>query len=179
VTSPFLGMASLRPHLILPQPSQSLAGCWADWGGEIWFKLDSATQGGTLRTNGIRLSRGERRSRLLRAIELAPTWLQTCIFRVDGIPSPEAEQIAYLRFLHELGSEGVRLAGVLLYTLARPPARPDGARRLRPVSASWLEDFAARIRATGLAVLVSPGDPSFVPEPGAPDGGARDPEAGA
>jgi wyosine [tRNA(Phe)-imidazoG37] synthetase (radical SAM superfamily) len=149
---------------------------WAEWGGEIWFKLDSVTQQGMARVNGVPLSRRERWGKLLRAVELAPTWLQTCMFEAGDVPPSEAEQTAYLRFLAELGREGVRLAGVLLYTLARPPARSDGVRPLKPVSSAWLEQFAELIRATGLAVHVSPADPGFMREVSSADTSGRDPD---
>jgi len=44
--------------------------------------------------------------------------------------------------------------GVLLYGLARPSMQPQ-ARRLAPLPAEWLNDFAEKIRAAGLPVKVT------------------------
>jgi hypothetical protein len=55
----------------------------------------------------------------------------------------------------DLVAEGVPLRGVLLYGLARPSAQPE-ASRVASLAPEWLEDFALRIRATGLSVRVNP-----------------------
>jgi wyosine [tRNA(Phe)-imidazoG37] synthetase (radical SAM superfamily) len=127
----------------------------AELGGEIWFKLDSATPAGTARINGVRLPVTERLAQLRRAAERAPTWLQTCVFEWDGAPPSTDEQAAYLGLVAELVREGVPLRGVLLYGLARPSAQPE-ASRVASLPPEWLEDFGRRIGETGLVVRVSP-----------------------
>lgn len=123
--------------------------------GEVWFKLDSATREGIQRINNNRISVKHVRENLAIAASLCPTWLQTCMFTMDGQPPSPAEQDAYLQFVADALREGVPLQGVLLYGLARPSMQPE-APRLAPVSARWMEAFGAEIRALGLTVKVSP-----------------------
>lgn len=127
----------------------------ADLGGEIWFKLDSATNQGLRRINQTRTLPEKHLERLETAARLCPTWIQTCIFKLDGEAPPNEEQGAYLETLHGLKKKNVPIQGVLLYGLARPSMQP-AAPRLSPLPPEWLEQFAEAIRATGLDVKVSP-----------------------
>ncbi len=127
----------------------------AAFNGEVWFKLDSATREGLQRINHTRQSLRLTAANLAHAAALCPTWIQTCMFAFDGQPPSEAERAAYLRFLQDRIDEGVKLAGVLLYGIARPSHQPE-APRLSPLPAAWLEAFGAEIRALGLTVKVTP-----------------------
>lgn len=128
---------------------------WADLGGELWFKLDSATDPGLQHINraGISAARAWRNLRI--AAALCPTWLQTCLFRFDGQAPAIEEQTAYLDRLKEARALRLPLCGVLLYGLARPSLQPE-APRLARLENEWLEDFARKIRETGWEVRVSP-----------------------
>lgn len=123
-------------------------------GGEVWFKLDSATAEGARRICGRPVDPGRHLRRLRRSAELCPTWIQTCVFALDGEPPSERERDAYLDAVRRLVSEETPLRGVQLYGLARPSLQP-GASRLAPLPAEWLESFARRIEDCGLAVQVS------------------------
>ena len=122
--------------------------------GEIWFKFDSATAGGMRTTNQTRVSPEKAFERLKIAASLCPTWLQTCVFALDDAAPSALEQAAYLQRVQRIRTEQIPIQGVLLYGLARPSMQPQ-APRLSALPAAWLEDFAERIRATGLAVKVS------------------------
>ncbi len=123
--------------------------------GEVWFKLDRATRQGMRLVNDTAVD-PERHYRHLRACAaLCPTWLQTCVFALDGAPPPEAEVRAYLDLLDRARAEGVKLEGVLLYGLARPSLQPE-APRLTPLPKAWLQRLANRIGALGLEVKVTP-----------------------
>lgn len=123
--------------------------------GEVWFKLDSATGTGLRRTNQTRTPPEKHIGRLRLAASLCPTWIQTCMFALDGAPPDEAEQAAYLALIRRLRQERVPVQGVLLYGLARPSLQP-GAERLSRLDESWLESFAGAIRKAGLAVKLTP-----------------------
>jgi len=123
--------------------------------GEVWFKLDRAPGPGMRKINNSRVSAERVASNLQLAATLCPTWIQTCMFAWDGAPPEESEQAAYLGFLRERLAAGVRLEGVLLYSLARPSLQPE-AGHLQALPAAWLEAFAQRIRALGLDVRVTP-----------------------
>lgn len=128
----------------------------AGLGGEVWFKLDSATEEGAARVNQSRAGLEQRFGRLARVAELCPTFLQTCVFLLDGEPPSETECGAYVEALQRLSRSGVSLRGVLLYGLARPSQQPE-APRLAALSKEWLQAYAERIRAgTGLEVRVTP-----------------------
>jgi wyosine [tRNA(Phe)-imidazoG37] synthetase (radical SAM superfamily) len=121
-------------------------------GGEVWFKLDAGTSAGFARTNGTRARPEVVARRLACCAKLAPTWVQTCLFRLDGQPPSDAELQAYLALLVPMASA---LAGVHLYSLARPSLQRE-APRLERMEAGWMEEMADRIRQLGLAVRVSP-----------------------
>ncbi|MCA1979178.1 MAG: radical SAM protein [Thiobacillus sp.] len=123
--------------------------------GEVWFKFDSATPAGMRAINQTRTTPEKQFARLALAARLCPTWLQTCVFALDGAPPAAAEQAAYLEAVARIRREGIPVQGVLLYGLARPSMQPQ-ATRLSALPGGWLDDFAARIRAAGLPVKVSP-----------------------
>ena len=122
--------------------------------GEVWFKFDSATANGMRAINQTRMSPDKQFERLAGAARLCPTWLQTCVFALDGAPPSAAEQDAYLAVVRQLGRESIPLQGVLLYGLARPSMQPQ-ASRLSTLPAEWLDTFAEKIRQAGLPVKVS------------------------
>jgi len=123
--------------------------------GEVWFKLDRATASGMRSINQTRISPDRQLERLAVAAHLCPTWLQTCMFALDGAPPSDAEQAAYLSVVERIRMRQIPLQGVLLYGLARPSMQPQ-ADRLSALPAAWLEAFAEKIRAAGLPVKVSP-----------------------
>jgi wyosine [tRNA(Phe)-imidazoG37] synthetase (radical SAM superfamily) len=123
--------------------------------GEVWFKLDSVTREGRQRINNTRMSLKQMRENLRIAATLCPTWLQTCLFQIDGDPPDAKERAAYLKFIEGLLQEGVPLRGILLYALARPSMQPE-APRLSKVSQDWAEAFREKIQSLGLPVTLHP-----------------------
>jgi wyosine [tRNA(Phe)-imidazoG37] synthetase (radical SAM superfamily) len=123
--------------------------------GEVWFKLDSATAAGMRTINQTRISPEKHYARLAITAGLCPTWLQTCVFAMDGAAPSEEEQQAYLALVRRIKSDGIPVKGVLLYGLARPSMQPQ-APRLSALPSAWLDAYADRIRAAGLEVKVSP-----------------------
>lgn len=123
--------------------------------GEVWFKLDSVTKAGRLRINNTRASLQRLRENLKIAASQCPTWLQTCVFKLDEAPPADAEVNAYLSFIEALLQDDIQIKGVLLYSLARPSLQPE-APRLEKVSEDWMKAFADRIRKLGIFVKISP-----------------------
>ncbi|HKB83971.1 MAG TPA: hypothetical protein VKD04_12330 [Burkholderiales bacterium] len=123
--------------------------------GEVWFKLDRATDAGMRKINNTRTGMTRVRDNLAVAASLCATWIQTCLFAIDGTGPDEADQEAYVDFLRERMAERIALQGVLLYGLARQSFQPE-AQRLSPLPPERLESFAQRIRALGLPVRVTP-----------------------
>jgi len=122
--------------------------------GEIWFKLDSGTDAGlnTINNAGISIERVKENLKIVSG--LCPTWLQTCVFKLDGELPSKNERKSYLQFLSCLKKEGIRINGVLLYGLARPSMQVE-APRLSAVSEAWMNEFADEIRLLGFQIKVN------------------------
>ena len=123
--------------------------------GEVWFKLDRASELGMQTINTTKRTLENVRTDLMTCIALCPTWLQTCWFELDGTPPTVQDEDDYLNFLAELLLNKLRPQGVLLYSLARPSLQIE-APRLGSLSSLQLESFAERIRALDITVKVSP-----------------------
>lgn len=123
-------------------------------GGEVWFKLDSATREGIRRINGTEQTPAKTLKNLGLAASLCPTWIQTCVFALDGQPPSLEARSAYLALLEQALQFEAPPKGVLLYGLARPSMQPEAA-RLSALPQEWLESFAADIRRLGFEVKVS------------------------
>jgi wyosine [tRNA(Phe)-imidazoG37] synthetase (radical SAM superfamily) len=122
--------------------------------GEVWFKLDRASEAGMKLVNDTATSMDRVRDNLVTSIALCPTWLQTCWFALDGEPPGRQDEEDYLELLSSLLRDGHRPQGVLLYGLARPSLQPE-APRLSASPAESQQAFAARIEKLGLPVKVS------------------------
>jgi len=120
--------------------------------GEVWFKVDAATTEGIARINDVRLKPQGVVDRLRNCACQCPTWVQACVFALDGAPPEEAEITAWLELLQSVAPD---LAGVHLYGLARPSMQAK-APRLSRLSEAWMEALAERVRQLGLTVHVSP-----------------------
>lgn len=127
---------------------------WGRLGGEVWFKLDSATQAGCERINGVSQNPASTLANLESAAGLATTWLQTCLFAWDGMPPPLDERKAYLEFLAQVKGRAIPLRGVQLYGLARASQQAEAC-RLGVLEKSWLETFADELRCVGWEVRLS------------------------
>jgi len=120
--------------------------------GEVWFKVDAGTKEGIARINDVNLNPQSHIQRLKNCAEACPTFIQTCMFAVDGQPPQESEISTYLALISQVKSV---IQGVHLYGLARPSLQAE-AERLSRLPPEWLEAMAQRIRQLGLTVHVSP-----------------------
>jgi len=119
--------------------------------GEVWFKLDALSKDSMRQINGVAYAPKTVLRRLRACCALAETWVQTCIFAIDGQPSLEADIPAYLDLLSQ--AEGLK--GVHLYGLARQSMQPE-ASRLAGLESGRIENLAKKIETrTGLVVKVS------------------------
>jgi wyosine [tRNA(Phe)-imidazoG37] synthetase (radical SAM superfamily) len=122
-------------------------------GGEVWFKVDAGTREAIARINGVALDPARIARNLATCAALCTTWVQTCMFRWDGAAPSDEDLDAYIELL--MRADAGRLAGVLLYGIARPSMQPE-AGHLAPLTEGELETIAERIRKKGLTVRVSP-----------------------
>lgn len=122
-------------------------------GGEVWFKIDRALDAEVTEINGIPGNQAKVLANLRSCVALAPTWVQTCWFRLDGMPPTAKSRNAYCALLSEVAD---KLAGVHLYGLARP-SQQLAAPRLSAMSPDELSAFGQQIeKETGIRVIVSP-----------------------
>jgi wyosine [tRNA(Phe)-imidazoG37] synthetase (radical SAM superfamily) len=121
-------------------------------GGEVWFKVDAAAPEHIAAINGTRIQAVTVERRLRRCATLCETWVQTCMFAIDGVPPAEPDVENYLGFLQRVQDV---VAGVHLYGLARPPLQP-GATHLTRLAADVLSEIGTRIEKAGLTVHISP-----------------------
>ena len=127
------------------------------YNGQVWFKLDSATDEARETVNHSALSLLRQTENLLVSAKLCATWIQTCMLNYAnkgdvGLVS-EGEQAAYLVLINKVLQQA-SLQGVMLYTLARPSLQPE-VNRLSKVTEEQINNFAQRIRQSGLPVTVS------------------------
>jgi wyosine [tRNA(Phe)-imidazoG37] synthetase (radical SAM superfamily) len=122
--------------------------------GEVWFKFDRATAAGMQTVNDSETDPERHYQRLRQVAERCPTWIQTCMFALDGRPPDDGEIDAWLAMLKRAKDERLALRGVLLYGLARPSLQPEAA-RLAPLPEAWLRSLADRVEQLGWSTRVS------------------------
>ena len=120
--------------------------------GEVWFKVDAGSKEGIARINDVTLNPQSHIQRLKNCAEVCPTFIQTCMFALDGLPPSEEDIVAYLTLIAQAKDV---VQGVHLYGLARRSEQAE-VDRLTRLPAEWLEAMAERIRGLGLVVQVSP-----------------------
>ncbi|MBF6650356.1 radical SAM protein [Methylobacter sp. BlB1] len=124
-----------------------------EYGGEVWFKFDSATEAGRRLINNAKQSYQASLENLMLSARLCPTRLQTCLLDYDKRGLSEEEKQAYLDMLKTIKMH-VSLKGIMLYTIARPSMQPEAA-LLEKLSVEALNAFADEIRRLGFDVSVS------------------------
>lgn len=127
----------------------------AQLNGEVWFKLDRASEVGMAQVNDTKMTMDKVRHNLATAIACCPnTWLQTCWFALDGIAPSKQDEDEYLDLLASSMRDGIKPQGVLFYGLARPSLQQE-APRLSALPKEVMEDFVGQISALGLQVRLS------------------------
>jgi wyosine [tRNA(Phe)-imidazoG37] synthetase (radical SAM superfamily) len=127
----------------------------AQLNGEVWFKLDRASEAGMAQVNDTKMTLDKVRQNLATSIDCCPnTWLQTCWFALDGIAPSKQDEDDYLNMMATLLRSGIKPQGVLLYGLARPSLQHE-APRLSALPKEVMEGFAKRIRLLGVEVKLA------------------------
>ena len=125
-----------------------------DINGEVWFKLDTTSDRQLRIINHAKLSMKRVKDNLSIATARCHTWLQTCVFQLDGKVLLDETRAEYLRFLASSLAAGLEIKGVLLYGLARPSMQAE-AQRLSPAPKAWMRSFADAIRRLGVTVRLT------------------------
>jgi len=122
--------------------------------GEVWIKVDAATDEGITRINGIEASAELLFKQVRSVAAVCPSWIQTCMLAWHGNEPGEGDIDAYLAFLSRLKTERIAIQGVLLYGLARPSLQPE-AEYVSALNVAWMETMRGKIEAVGLPVRLS------------------------
>ena len=119
--------------------------------GEIWFKVDAATEENIKTINQVNLQPHQILERLLNTANICPTFVQTCIFMIDG-KSPDEKNIdAYIELINKAKKN---IKGVHLYGLARPSLQPR-AKHLGRISEEELQNIAKKLLSLNIPTTVS------------------------
>jgi len=122
--------------------------------GEVWFKIDRATVEGAQLINDTKINKSRIMSNLEASAKACPTWIQTCLFKLDGLHPADSDLDAYVQLIGEAVARGIPFKGILLYGLARQSHQPESA-RLSKLEDGWLNPFAHRLRELGVTVNCS------------------------
>ena len=121
--------------------------------GEVWFKVDRGRAGEVALINGAEMDMAKVQGHLACCAALAPTWVQTCWFGLDGEVPDDVSLDAYCELLRPLAKQ---ISGIHLYGLARPSMQSAASRLLR-IPAEELNLIGGYIQnKTGIKVTVSP-----------------------
>lgn len=123
------------------------------YGGEVWFKFDSATDIGRARLNNCAQSWQSSLKNLILSASICPTKLQTCLVDYDNQGLSEQEQAAFLNLLTRI-KQNSKVTTIMLYTLARTSLQAE-ANLLKKLSPDQLRAFALKIRLLGYTVTIS------------------------
>ncbi len=124
----------------------------ADCNGEVWFKVDAGSKQAIARINDVTLNPESHIDRLRKSAAVCPTFIQSCMFALDGVPPLEEDIADYLALISQVKDV---IKGVHLYGLARQSMQPEVV-RLSRLPAEWLETMGQRIHACDVDVFVSP-----------------------
>lgn len=122
--------------------------------GEVWFKLDSATQEGMNKINQSSYTTENILKRLSISTLHCTTLIQSCFFKYNQQEPSEKETDDYLKFLHNVKKQDLLIKEILLYGLARPSMQPE-AKQLQALDKTWFEQLATSIEAIGFKTRIS------------------------
>jgi wyosine [tRNA(Phe)-imidazoG37] synthetase (radical SAM superfamily) len=117
------------------------------FGGEIWFKMDSATKEGRALINNSAQTNDTVLKNLTLASEICPTKIQICLVDYQQRGFLESEREGFLNFLTEIRTK-TAIQNVTIYTLARPSHQPE-AIDLKPMASEIMQRFAQQIGELG------------------------------
>ena len=125
-----------------------------NFGGEIWFKMDSGTPKGRALINHSSQTNKSVLKNLYISAQCCQTKIQICLvdYNQQGLSNNERE--GFLTFLTMVRTS-IPIQNVTIYTLARPSQQPE-AIDLQPMALKTMQHFAQKIRLLGFDVTVTP-----------------------
>ena len=125
-----------------------------DYHGELWFKLDSATETGRKLINNTGQNQQKLLINLSLASRLCTTKIQTCMLKFKQQTWTDMEKQAYLQLIAELKQQNLPIQQIMLYSLARESQQAEAV-ALEKVSGDEMRGFAREIEGIGFEVVVS------------------------
>ena len=119
--------------------------------GEVWIKVDAATEETIKTINQVNLKPHQILERLLNTANICPTFVQTCIFMINGKSPNEKDIDAYIELINKAKKN---IKGVHLYGLARPSLQPR-AKDLARISEEELQNIAKKLVGLNIPTTVS------------------------
>ena len=126
-------------------------GMLKEMNGEVWFKVDAATEESIKTINQVNLKPHQILERLKNSANVCPTFIQTCIFTIDDKGPSKKDIDAYVELINEVKSI---IQGVHLYGLARPSLQPQ-AKNLGRIEEEILQNIAKELRSLNITTTVS------------------------
>lgn len=141
---------------LMHQPSvQSGLKVLNNYNGQVWFKLDSATEQGRLAINDSKQSNEKTLRNLEICTTLCETYIQTCMLDYVEYVDAEKEREALFELLNQIKQARFKLKVVMIYSIARPSLQPEADKLKKPAEEVMLR-FAERLEKLGYEVTVSP-----------------------
>jgi wyosine [tRNA(Phe)-imidazoG37] synthetase (radical SAM superfamily) len=122
----------------------------ADFGGEIWLKMDSATKEGRAFVNNSAQTNESVLKNITTASKICGTKIQICLVDYQQRGFLESEREGFLTFLADIRAK-TAIQNVTIYTLARPSHQPE-AIDLKPMALEIMQNFAVEIQQLGFDV---------------------------
>ena len=124
-----------------------------DFGGEVWFKMDSGTPEGRALVNHSAQTNEAVLKNITLAAQICPTKIQICLVDYQKNSFLMNERKGFLKFLVVIRAV-TAIKNVTIYTLARPSQQPE-AIDLQPMPLEIMQNFAQDIRKLGFDVFVT------------------------
>lgn len=121
--------------------------------GQVWFKLDSATDTGRKLINNTDQSVQKALIGITTSSQICQTKLQTCILNYHNQCLLDSEKTAYLELLKQI-KKRTNISEIMLYTIARPSFQPEAV-DIKKLDIEIMNEFANEIRQIGYQVGVS------------------------
>ncbi len=124
-----------------------------DFGGEVWFKMDSGTPEGRALVNHSAQTNEAVLKNITLAAQICSTKIQICLVNYQKNGFLMNERKGFLKFLVVIRAV-TTIKNVTIYTLARPSQQPE-AIDLQPMPLGIMQNFAQDIRELGFDVFVT------------------------
>ena len=124
-----------------------------DFGGEVWFKMDSGTPEGRALVNHSAQTNEAVLKNITLAAQICSTKIQICLVDYQENGFLMNERKGFLKFLVVIRATTV-IKNVTIYTLARPSQQPEAV-DLQPMPLEIMQNFAQDIRELGFNVNVT------------------------